>query len=172
MAEQRPPMATRKTRQPNRLPVEQKKHSSPDVIEELAQLLPGSAPVQERVKSVIQQTHFKGPIPHPDIFKGYAEVIPDAPERILKVFEADSAHTRNIQSAALEAEKQDNQRTHWMAWSLIAMCMGLALIFAVMKMEWLAGAALTAPILGAATAFLRGRNSSDDDDVPPGPKRK
>lgn len=42
----------------------------------------------------------------------YGEVIPDAPERILRVFEEDSRHARDIAVAALNAQKADNKRAH------------------------------------------------------------
>ena len=70
-------------------------------------------------RQVLARQAFSGPIPHPDIFRQYGEIIPNAPERILKVFEDDSSHVRDIQFAALRAECQDNKRAHWMAWSLI-----------------------------------------------------
>ena len=69
-------------------------------------------------RRVVARQAFSGPIPHPDIFRQYGEIIPNAPERILKVFEDDSSHVRDIQFAALRAECQDNKRAHWMAWSL------------------------------------------------------
>ncbi len=38
-------------------------------------------------RRVLARQAFSGPIPHPDIFRQYGEIIPNAPERILKVFE-------------------------------------------------------------------------------------
>lgn len=82
---------------------QQRESSTQDAIAEIADLLPGSTPVVERVRQVVQQTKYQGPLPHPEIFRLYGEVIPDAPERILQVFEKDSCHVRDIQTAALEA---------------------------------------------------------------------
>lgn len=130
----------------------------PDSIEALAQHLPGTATPADRVRAVVaKHTSFEGPIPHPEIFRLYGEVVPDAPERILRTFEADSLHAREIQSAALEAQKSDNRRVHWMAWSLIAGGYVLAALFAYWGKDWLAGIILGTTLLGTITGFLQGR---------------
>lgn len=133
------------------------KKDTKTAVDTLVDLLPGSKPVAERVERVVRASHFQGPIPHPEIFKGYAEVIPDAPNRILKVFEDDSAHARDVQMGALKAQAADNKRTHWMAWSLVAGCMGLSVYFANMNKDLLAAGSFSAPLLMAATSFLRTR---------------
>lgn len=127
-------------------------------IEVMAQHLPGMTPVAERVSQVTaKHSSFEGPIPHPDIFRMYGEVIPDAPERILRVFEEDSKHAREIQNKALDAQKGDNQRVHWMAWSLIAAGYLLAGLFAYWDKDWLAGIILGSTLLGTITGFLQSR---------------
>lgn len=164
-------MATRR-KQPKptstaRLPTVMVKHDSGaghSAITELAERLPGTASVPERVSKVVQQTSFHGPIPHPDIFKKYGDVLPDAPERILRVFEQDSAHARDIQMAALEAQRSDNRRVHWMAWTLIAGGYVLALVFGYLDKDWLAGTILATTLAGTITGFLQSRKSTSNDE--------
>lgn len=123
--------------------------------------LPGEAPAQQRVNQIVaQQTHFHGPIPHPEIFRQYGDVIPDAPERIMRVFEEDSKHARDIQKAALEAQKADNQRVHWMAWSLIAGGYVLSGLFAWAGKDTLAGIILASTLTGTIAGFFQNRSSS------------
>lgn len=137
-----------------------------DTIQEIAELLPGTQPVAERVKSIVQQTRFQGPIPHPDIFKGYGDVVSDAPERILKVFEDDSRHARDIQFEALRKQAADNRRVHWMAWSVIAGGYLLSVVFAAMNKDLLAGGVLTTTLAGTIAAFFKqimpSKDSKDD----------
>lgn len=121
-----------------------------------------AVPVRQHSRQVVaQQTHFQGPIPHPDIFRQYGEVIPDAPERILRVFEEDSKHTRDIQMAALDAQKADNHRVHWMAWSLIAGGYVLSGLFAWAGKDWLAGLLLTGTLAGTIAGFLQKPQQAD-----------
>lgn len=134
------------------------KKSIPSAIENMARNLPGVQSPAERVTQIAEHhSSFEGPIPHPEIFKQYGEVVSDAPERILKVFEEDSRHAREIQSAALEAQKSDNQRVHWMAWSLIFGGYLLSALFAYWGKDWLAGIILSSTLVGTITGFLQGR---------------
>jgi uncharacterized membrane protein len=128
-------------------------------------ILPGTGPIAERIQRVTaQRTTFNGPIPHPDIFRKYGEVIPDAPERILKVFEEDSKHARDIEVAALNAQKGDNKRVHWMAWSLIAGGYALALIFAYLDKDTLAGLVLTTTLAGTIVGFFQNRQEQKKNE--------
>lgn len=73
--------------------------------------MPGQGNINGNGKIIAAAQQFAGPIPHPEIFRQYGEVVPDAPERILGVFEKDSQHTRDIQMAALNAEVARDSRT-------------------------------------------------------------
>lgn len=119
--------------------------------------LPGTVPAHQRVNQVISKTHFQGPLPHPDIFRQYGEIIPDAPERILRVFEDDSKHAREIQMAALVAQKADNSRVHWMAFCLIAGGYILSGVFAALGKDMLAGIILTTTLAGTIAGLIQGR---------------
>lgn len=142
-------------------------NSSKQTLEEIADLLPGTAPVQERIKQIIQQTRFQGPIPPPEIFREYGNVVKDAPERILKVFEQDSAHARELQMGALNAQKADNRRVHWMAFGLIGGGYVLSLAFAMMDKDILAGIVLSTTIIGTVTAFFQGRRNAENPSDSP-----
>lgn len=164
-------------------------HGNPSISAELEEtlptierlVLPGEKPVAERVieRRVRRQT-FNGPLPHPEIFRQYGQVIPTAPERILKVFEEDSGHIRHLQSAALEAQKGDNRRIQWMAFSLIAGGYGMSALFAFMDKDALAAIILTTTIVGTVVGFLQNNKDSgqksaeqekpEDKETPPSAK--
>lgn len=105
-----------------------------------------------------KQAHFSGPLPPPSIFNGYADIIPDAPERILTIFEQDSAHARDFPRLALEAQKDDNRRAHWMAWSLVAGAFVMSLVLAAMDKDILAGTVIGTTLVAIVTGFLKSRN--------------
>ncbi len=128
----------------------------------LAERLPGTAPPGQRIEQILSQSHFSGPIPHPEIFKLYGEIVQDAPERILTVFEEDSRSARELPIKAIEAQKEDNRRAHWMAWSLVVSAFGLSLIFAHMNKDWLAGIVLGTTLVAIITGFLQSKKSTDD----------
>lgn len=111
-------------------------------------------------------SQFTGPLPPPELFRLYGEVIPDAPERILRVFEEDSRHIREVQREVLHAQRIDNRRVHWMAYSLILGGFVISLVFAMMKEPYLAGTVLGTTLLGTIGGLvnsLRGTSNSQKD---------
>ncbi len=45
---------------------------------------------------------YSGPLPHPDLLKRYQEIVPDAPERILKMAENQTAHRIEIEKDVIK----------------------------------------------------------------------
>ena len=119
---------------------------------------PNSSAVQSanhRRQLKVETSRFEGPIPSPEIFKQYAEVIPDAPERILAVFEQDSRHIRDIEMGALNAQKSDNRRVHYMAWSLVITGFIMSGVFAWLDKDTLAFVTLGTTIGAILYSFLK-----------------
>lgn len=140
----------------------QSKQKNPVVVQDnendaLSRIAQPNSPINHNNSTVHSVSRFEGPLPHPDIFKRYSETIPDAPERILKQFEEDSTHIRNMQSNALEAQKQDNSRVHWMAWSLIIGGYILSAFFAYFNKDWLAAIILGTTLGGTIIGFLQNK---------------
>lgn len=66
--------------------------------------------VEEAVVSVMQQSEFSGPIPHPDILKGYDAIVPGAAERIIRMAEKQSEHRQSMEKTIVEAEIRDSNK--------------------------------------------------------------
>ena len=131
-----------------------------------ADVLPGRGEVAARIRRETRVSTFNGPMPHPEIFRAYGEVVKDAPERILRVFEEDSKHSRDIQMAALNAQRADNRRIQWMAFSLIAGGYAASIFFALIEKPYLAGIVLTTTIVGTVVGFLQGKKSKPEENEP------
>lgn len=50
-----------------------------------------------------EQVHL-GPLPHPEIMKGYDMVVPGAAERILKMAETQSEHRQSIEKEVIQTQ--------------------------------------------------------------------
>lgn len=59
---------------------------------------------QERGVTTMEQRleMYSGPLPHPDLLKRYREIIPDAPERILRMAENQTAHRIEIEKNVIK----------------------------------------------------------------------
>ena len=142
--------------------VKNKKNKRPNTLNiktNQSKVLPENTSQKGRVLPVINHTTFTGPLPHPEIFRQYGEIVPDAPERILRVFEDDSKHIRDMQTNALEAAKQDTKRVHWMAFFLIIIGFVFSGIFAWMDKNWLAVIVLGTTIGGIIAGYLQNRKT-------------
>ena len=69
-----------------------------------------SLPKEQRTEMIkafctIQQTSFQGPLPPPDMMKGYESVLPGAAERIMKMAENQSTHRMNMESKSMRMKK-------------------------------------------------------------------
>ncbi len=104
-------------------------------------------------------------------------MVPDAPERVLKVFEKNSESERNIRDAmadqqrkladiqemALSHQAQDNRRRDWMAFSLMCVGVGASIYFAVNGKDLAAGSAFLAS-LAVPVGYFLARSSKKNSD--------
>ena len=93
----------------------------------------------EHTQRVEQHMQYAGPIPPPEIFKKYGEIIPTAPERILRVFEQDSEHTRQMQKLALTGEINRDKRAQWMAFGIMIVALGVTMVVIILGKNITAG---------------------------------
>lgn len=86
----------------------------------------------------IQAGIYQGPLPHPSIMEGYKLLNADYPERIMRDFEANSEHLRNMQRNAQQAEIDKDRRAQWMAYSLTVFLI-MVLVYAIYKDSYIVG---------------------------------
>ena len=91
----------------------------------------------------------------PDVLRRYREMVPDAPERVLAVFEKNSATERHLAEGALAAQRADNQRRDWMAFAIIIGGMVTSGAMAYLDKPWLSGGALVAITAYAVIGYLQ-----------------
>ena len=140
-----------------------------DPLDRIAAITPSPKPGGRQSSIQVSRQEYSGPLPHPELFRQYGEVIPNAPERILCVFEDDSKHVREVQREVLIAQHRDNRRVHWMAYSLILGGFAISLVFALMKEPILAGTVLGTTLLGTIGGLvnsLRGAGAQANGKEP------
>ena len=55
---------------------------------------------QNQIGAQVTAQQFSGPVPHPEILRGYDQILPGAAERILRMAELDQKHQIKIESSA------------------------------------------------------------------------
>lgn len=104
----------------------------------------------------------------PDVLKKYSLMVPDAPERVLAVFEKNAESERNIRDAmaeqqrnasviqanAIQLQANDNKRRDWMTYSLMVIGVVATIGFVLMDKNVAAISAFVAVIGYAATGYF------------------
>lgn len=106
----------------------------------------------------------RGPLPHPDTLKGYSEIDPAFPQRILKMAEDEQSHRHEMERQALQAQKDDLKRDRLEArlGQVFALVIGLAAIVggvvaAVKGAQWSGSIIGGGGVIGLVTVFVKGR---------------
>lgn len=110
-----------------------------------------------------RSTSFRGPIPHPDILRGYNEVVKDGAERIVVMAENQSNHRIQLEDFAIKEELKQSNRGQMFGFILGIFGMGLAAILAILGHEAIAGIFGTTTIVGLVAVFVIGKNVQQKD---------
>lgn len=118
--------------------------------------------------AIEESSSFRGPLPPPELLKGYEEILPGASERILKMAEKQQEHRMHIEKTIVE--RQTKQSGYGQIWGgLLATLFGLIALFLGYKgHDVLAGIIGTTTIIGLATIFVlqkRPKTSRKEEDA-------
>ncbi|MGZ5028972.1 MAG: hypothetical protein ACXWAT_06750 [Methylobacter sp.] len=112
---------------------------------------------QQNQVGLIHQSVQHKTIFDPDVIEHYSRLIPDAPSRILTVFEQNADTERRIQEALLKHQAADNRRRDWMAFLIIVTGFGATAFLAWINKPYLSGTTLAAIIGYSVIGFLKVR---------------
>ncbi|RME12421.1 MAG: DUF2335 domain-containing protein, partial [Bacteroidetes bacterium] len=136
-----------------------------DVKGELIPLLE-NIPKQNRAKflqivqAVSVSTTFSGPIPPPDIFKEYNEILPGSAERILAMAEQQSSHRREMEKKVISSQMRQTTRGQWLGFVLAVICIGGGLFLAYIDKTTVASILLGATIISLVSVFVIGKKAA------------
>ncbi len=101
---------TKQTKRDKPLPKKKKATDISDDVSKVLELLPKDDPAT-RHSIAVALSHFSGPLPPPEIMEHYGRIIPDAPERILKMAEKE----QSIRHRMRKEFAQFKRRGQWFA---------------------------------------------------------
>nr|DAF77721.1 MAG TPA: putative membrane protein [Caudoviricetes sp.] len=130
------------------------------------------AETAEVVKKVVikaMREEFNGPIPHPDIIKGYEEILPGSADRIIAMAEQQATHRQAMERTMVAAESRDGLLGVVFAFLLGIGCIGAAILMVYIVPQnagAIAGAVLGATGIGSITSnFIRSTRKNNNNDV-------
>lgn len=137
----------------------------------ISQSLPSELDLSEKPSDekglLISREEFIGPLPHPSILKGYGDIVPNAPERILTVFEEDSRHTREMQRMALAGEIRRDMRGQWLGFFTVFLNIGLTIASYIFTESVLLQSVLSLSSVIVVVKIIfsnKGKENKDEED--------
>lgn len=119
--------------------------------------MPQERQVQRQVKA------FSGPLPSPEDFNGYEQVLPGSAQRILKLLEAQTAHRMDLEARVIENNIRLSGRGQIFAFvlALVTIAGGIACILLGRSAEGLAS--VITSLVALLLVFFAGRRKEDKE---------
>lgn len=125
-------------------------------------LVDGSVSSSELV--AVKEHYYSGPLPTPEIFKQYREIIPDLPKKIVDMWESEVRHNHTLVSKVFDAEAKDQQSARaemrigqFLAFLICALLIGVAGFFGWLGYPWPGVVISSGTMVSLATAFMKRR---------------
>lgn|SRR5690625_1217444 len=109
--------------------------------------------------SILRSSAFSGPLPPPEILKGYNEIIENGAERIIRMAENQSTHRMGLENYAIKEELRQSRWGQVFGFILGVIGMGLATVLGLYGHEVVAGIFGSTTIIGLVTVFVIGRRA-------------
>lgn len=113
-----------------------------------------------------------GPLPPPDMLRGYGEVLPGLPERIVGAWEAETANRRGLETTSVHGNLANVKRGQYYGMASVVLLTLVGLLFAYMGQPWLAGSVIGATLVSIVAIFVTGQHSEKPSDPTPEPEPK
>ena len=112
---------------------------------------------------MVERKTFSGPLPAPEDFKAYQDVMADAPERILTMAEKQMAHRFECEKKIIDSRIRESRIGQIMAFIIAIFSIGIVCFLGYKGHDWLAGS-ITAIIVGLASIFLFKKSKEEKKD--------
>jgi len=138
---------------------------SVDRLSELFKDLPQEKQKEaRRIVNTLTVSHsFSGPLPPPNIVKGYDGVVKNGAERVFAMAESQSEHRIALEKYIVKKELKYNGRAQIFAFVLGVIGLLAATSLAIFGHDFIAGVFATTTIGGLATAFIIGTRAQSQN---------
>ena len=123
-------------------------------------------PVEKQAKLAVfmsKTSSFRGPIPPPEILKGYDEIMNGGADRILTMTEQQLSHRISLEKDVVKQQQKQSGRGQVMGFILATLCLASSTFLGFTGHDTLAGIIGTTTILGLTATFVLGKIRQDKD---------
>lgn len=113
----------------------------------------------------IKESSFSGPIPSPEVIKGYDSIVPGAADRVIIMAEKQQEHRMDMEMKIVTSEISLSKSGQIIGFTLVLFFGTIALLLGLYGHDWLAGVVFTTTIIGVGIIFvLRKRPDSKNKE--------
>lgn len=95
-----------------------------------------------------RSTSFRGPLPPPDVLRGYNDILPGAADRIIRMAEREGDHRRLYEQRELRRRSREATIGQFLGFGLALALIGGAVYSASIGYPWVATAMASVPLIG------------------------
>ena len=117
----------------------------------------------------VKQETFSGPMPPPSLLMDYKTLIPDAPERILKMAEREQEHRIKVDDEVLKQSgvsilemSKANRNSQIFAFILTLLLIISGVFLTIKGFPWVGGTIFGTTIMGVVAVFITGKTIKQD----------
>ena len=104
---------------------------------------------------LMSERYWSGSLPRPEDFAKFGEIIPDAPERILRMAEKEQEHRISLESQIVPANNQAGRRGQLLGAFISVLALVLAVAAAYIGAPWQVSVAIVGvPVLSVARSLV------------------
>lgn len=137
---------------------------SPEVSEAIKGL---DAEKRAVIIQAVKQELFSGPIPHPELLKGYEDVKQGFAERIVAMAEEQQKHRFECERNMVNGTISESKRGQWMAFAIAILFLIASVALGLYGHDWLAGVIGGGTLVALVTVFITNRPSKKHTDTSP-----
>lgn len=119
---------------------------------------------RETLLAIMTENQFSGPIPPPEILAGYQSILPDAPERILKMAEKEQSHRHSLEDDEVKSSIKQTSIGQIMGFCLSGMFGVISLVLGLYGHDGLAGVLGSTTLISLAVIFVLNQRPNKDDN--------
>lgn len=113
--------------------------------------------------SVEETSIYVGPLPHPDVLKGYENSCSGAADRIIKMAEEENSARHQFNMVALKATIEDTKRAMYFA-GILAIFIIIGSVILLMTDHYIVGTIFSIPGLGLTYKAFLSRSINDNNE--------
>ncbi|MDH5442000.1 MAG: DUF2335 domain-containing protein [Candidatus Nomurabacteria bacterium] len=113
----------------------------------------------------IERRVFSGPLPHPDILKGFDDIVPGAAERIIKMAETQMTHRISIESRVINADIKSSKRGVIFGFIIAILMISAGVIITVEGEPVVGGIIMSTTLVSLVGVFVIGSRGQSKERV-------